>query len=143
MNCMQTELIEGAWDYKGRPIFEPRKRHWFTPTFPLGAYMTHPLTVESKDMDEVRRFLCRCRYVSDMKQFGERDYWMLPEEFEKQKKGDCEDFALWTWRQLIHLGYDARFVVGRAGAFGGGHAWVIYYLDGKCFVVEPIAASVG
>jgi hypothetical protein len=27
-------------------------------------------------------------------QFGERDYWQPPEQFEENKMGDCEDLAL-------------------------------------------------
>src|SRR5438552_10785800 len=123
---MQSELVPGAWDAEGRPVYEPRKRHGFRPTFPLGAYITHSLTIRCECIEDVRRFLSNCRYTSDMEQFGQPDYWMLPEDFEQSRKGACEDFALWTWRQLLQLGFEARFVVGRAGRFGGGHAWVTY-----------------
>ncbi len=68
---------------------------------------------------------------------------MGPEEFEVGRKGDCDDFALWTWRQLLGLGYNARFVFGRVGAVGHGHAWVTYEMDGKTFVVEPMMATFG
>jgi predicted transglutaminase-like cysteine proteinase len=77
----------------------------------------------------VRSFLASCQYISDREQFGKDDYWQPPDEFEKRKKGDCEDFALWTWRQLLNLGYDARFVVGSSGRYGDGHAWVEYFED--------------
>jgi hypothetical protein len=52
-------------------------------------------------MADVRNFLVGCTYVSDTELFGKRDYWQPPEDFEKRRKGDCEDFALWTWRQLL------------------------------------------
>jgi hypothetical protein len=84
--------------------------------------------------------LAKCRYVSDQTQFGKKDYWMPPEEFEQGKKGDCDDFALWTWRQLLAMGYDARFVVGHSGRYGSGHAWVTYTENGRTFLVEPLAA---
>jgi hypothetical protein len=81
--------------------------------------------------------------VSDEEQFGRKDYWMPPEDFEQRKKGDCDDFALWTWRQLMGMGYRARYVVGRSGKYGAGHAWVTIEKDGKHFIVEPLAWYAG
>jgi len=69
----------------------------------MGAFFSQPLNVVCRDMNEIRAFLSTCRYVSDPEQFGVRDHWMSPEEFELARKGDCEDFALWTWRQLLAL----------------------------------------
>lgn len=94
-------------------------------------------------MREVRKFLASCEYVSDKELFGKKDYWQPPEEFEKRRKGDCEDFALWTWRQLLSMGYDARFIGGASGRYGEGHAWVEFFQDGKCFLVEPQLCRVG
>ncbi len=109
----------------------------------MGSFLSQPLKVVCRNMDEIHAFLCTCRYVSDQEQFGVRDHWMAPEEFEKVRRGDCDDFALWTWRQLIGLGYAARFVVGSAGRYGSGHAWVTFEVRGKTFVVEPLLARVG
>jgi hypothetical protein len=81
--------------------------------------------------------------VSDQEQFGERDYWQPPEQFEESKKGDCEDFALWAWRQLLHLNYPARFALGSAGRYGAGHAWVTFQRDGKTYLLEPLSSPVG
>lgn len=89
------------------------------------------------------KFLAGCEYVSDIKLFDEDDYWQPPEEFEKRKKGDCEDFALWTWRQLLNMGYDARFIGGSCGRYGEGHGWVEYCQDGKWFLVEPLRCRIG
>jgi Bacterial transglutaminase-like cysteine proteinase BTLCP len=75
--------------------------------------------------------------------FGKDDYWQPPEQFEQRKKGDCEDFALWTWRQLVSMGYDARFLAGRSGRYGKGHAWVEYFQDGRCFLVEALFCKIG
>lgn len=44
---------------------------------------------------------------------------------------------MWTWRQLLNLGYDARFIGGRHGRYGAGHAWVEYFQDDKWFLLEP------
>ena len=109
----------------------------------MGRYVSQPLSVKCKTIQEVRQFLRGCEYVSDKDLFDKDDYWQPPEEFEQRKKGDCEDFALWTWRQLIDLGYDARFIGGSAGRYGDGHAWVEYFKDGKCFLLEPLCCGVG
>jgi len=109
----------------------------------MGRYVSQPLSVKCKTIDDVRRFLRGCEYVSDKELFDKDDYWQPPEEFEQRKKGDCEDFALWTWRQLLELGYDARFIGGSCGRYGGGHAWVEYFQGEKCFLVEPLFSKVG
>jgi hypothetical protein len=59
------------------------------------------------------------------------------------RKGDCDDFAFWTWRQFMNLGFDSRVVFGRLGRYGSGHAWVQYSQDGKCFIIEPTRAALG
>jgi len=68
---------------------------------------------------------------------------MAPEDFEQTRRGDCDDFALWTWRQLLGLGYNARFVVGSAGRYGTGHAWVTFADGDKTFLVEALLARAG
>ncbi len=109
----------------------------------MGRYVSQPLTIQCKTLEDVRQFLRGCRVVSDEELFGKEDYWQPPEEFEKRKAGDCEDFSLWTWRQLLAMGLDARVVFGRAGRYGIGHAWVMFFQDGKCFLVEPQARYLG
>ena len=142
---MIAEILPDCCDISGRRVFRPDShRHGgFRPTFPMGRYLSQPLTVHCANLIELRRFLSKCSYVSDEKQFGKSDYWLPPDEFEKTKKGDCEDFALWTWRQFLDMGYDARFVVGSSGRYGEGHAWVTFNRDGKSFLVEPLACMIG
>jgi len=137
---MIAEIIPEAYDAIGRQVSSPfERRRGFHPSFPIGRYVSQPLTVSCESLAGVRSFLAGCEYVSDEEQFGKRDYWQPPDEFEKRGKGDCEDFALWTWRQLLNLGYDARFVAGSCGRYGAGHAWVEYFEDGKCYLLEPLA----
>lgn len=141
---MIAEIIPGAYDAYGKQVSEPfRRRKGIHSTFPMGRYVTQPLGVQCKTIGDVRKFLSSCCYVSDEELFGKRDYWQPPEDFEKRRKGDCEDFALWTWRQLLNMGYDARFIGGSAGRYGAGHAWVEYFQDGKCFLLEPLRWRVG
>jgi hypothetical protein len=141
---MIAEIIPEAYDATGRQVSQPFLRHKGPhPTFPIGRYVSQPLTVTCNTMQDVRAFLIGCKYVSDKELFGKDEYWQPPEEFEKRKKGDCEDFALWTWRQLLNLGYDARFIGGSCGRYGEGHAWVEYFHDGKCYLLEPLYCRIG
>lgn len=141
---MIAETIPEAYDPAGRQVSQPfLRRKGPHPTFPMGRYVSQPLTVKCQTIREVRQFLAGCRYVSDKKLFDREEYWQPPDEFEQRKKGDCEDFAFWTWRQLMDMGYDVRLVFGRHGRYGTGHAWVEYFNDGKCFLVEPLLRRVG
>ena len=65
---------------------------------------------------------------------------MQPEEFEQKRRGDCDDFALWTWKQLLGLGYNARFVTGVAGRYREGHASVSFRVLDRVYIVEPLLA---
>jgi hypothetical protein len=141
---MIAEVISGFYDFDGKRISRPsKKRHASFKGRPMGSFLSQPLKVVCRDLNEIRVFLSTCRYVSDREQFGMQDHWMPPEEFEQIRKGDCDDFALWACRQLLSLGYDARFVVGRVGRYGASHAWVVFREGEKTFIVEPTAARVG
>jgi hypothetical protein len=141
---MIAEIIPEAYDAAGRQVSRPfDHRRGVHPTLPMGRYVSQPLSIKCTTIEDVRQFLRGCRAVSDKELFGKEDYWQPPEEFEKRKAGDCEDFSLWTWRQLLAMGYDARFVFGRHGRYGTGHAWVVFFKNDKCFLVEPQARSLG
>jgi predicted transglutaminase-like cysteine proteinase len=104
---MIAEIIKEFYDAEGRLTGSPssrKRKKLFHATFPMGRYVSQPLSVNCRTIKELRKFLNGCKYVSDEEQFDRKDYWMPPEEFEKSKKGDCDDFALWTWRQLLETG---------------------------------------
>lgn len=101
----------------------------------LLAYLSGDLTVKCNSLGEIQVFLGKCRYVRDTDQFGVGDYWMRPQHFERARRGDCEDFALWTWRQLLAMGLEARLVVGRVGR--GRHAWVTFSDSERHYIFEP------
>ncbi|SRR5229473_7108143 len=141
---MIAEIIPEAYDAVGRQVSRPfEHRRGVHPTLPMGRYVSQPLAVQCATIEDIRQFLRGCRAVSDEELFGKEDYWQPPEEFENRKAGDCEDFSLWTWRQLLAMGYDARFVFGRHGRYGTGHAWVMFFLNDTCFLVEPQARFLG
>jgi hypothetical protein len=140
-----AEIVPEWYDVEGKKVFRPdsRRHSGFKPTFPAGRFVSRPLEYWCSDLPDLRHFLAGCKYVSDQEQFGERDYWQPPEQFEEGKKGDCEDFALWAWRQLLHLNYPARFTLGSAGRYGEGHAWVTFQWDGKAYLLESLSSPVG
>src|SRR5579862_6016391 len=108
---MIAETFPEAYDANGRQVNRPfERRRGFHSTFPMGRYVSHPLAVKCTTISDVRTFLTGCRSVSDEKLFGRRDYWEPPDEFERRKAGDCEDFSLWTWREFMEMGFTARFV---------------------------------
>lgn len=109
----------------------------------MGRYVSRPLTVQCKTLEEVRQFLRGCRGATDQELFGQEDYWQPPEEFEERKAGDCEDFSLWTWRQMLAIGLDARVVFGRHGRHRIGHAWVMFFRRANAFWSSPNSAVSG
>lgn len=140
-----AEVFPEFYDVEGRRVFRPdcRRHSGFRPTFPAGRFLSQPLKYWCSDFAALRRFLSDCKYESDEKQFGQTDYWQPPEKFEESKKGDCEDFALWCWRQLLRMDYSSRIVIGTAGRYGAGHAWVTFQKGGKTFLLEPQSWPLG
>jgi hypothetical protein len=102
---MIAEVIPAAYDTEGRKVFRPFDRHrGLRPTFPLGRYVSQPLATHCHSIEEIRQFLTKCTPVSDRELFDKEDYWQPPEDFERRKKGDCEDFSFWTWASLWSWG---------------------------------------
>ena len=113
---------------------------------PFAAYFEGESSVRVQSIDDIVAWLQSCEYVSDFELFHERDVWQHPAVFERQRRGDCEDFALWAWRKLAELGIDAELCVGRVVATdrpenGRQHAWVVYHVDGTAFLFEPAART--
>lgn len=142
---MIAEIFPNAYDTQGRQTYrlDQLRHRLFHSTFPIGMYVTQPLTLKCQSLKDLRRFLRTCHYVSDKEQFGKDDFWMPPEDFEKTRRGDCDDFAMYAWRQLMEMGYKARFVGGKIGDSLSRHAWVMFEKDGKYFLLEPQARFLG
>ena len=75
------------------------------------GYLEGPSSVRVRTIADIQTWLLGCTYLSDDRQFG-RDHWQHASEFERRRQGDCDDFALWAWRKLVELGYDATLVAG-------------------------------
>lgn len=102
------------------------------------VYLQGESQVAVKNIGEIADWLLACKYISDPEYKGVRDHWQHPIEFEQTRTGDCEDFALWTWRKLIELNVQCEFMVGKWVHNGrtGTHAWVLFYDDNKPVIFE-------
>jgi hypothetical protein len=135
---------ESAWDRVS--IRVPERAFGRGSERPFAAYFQGVSSVRVSSIDDIVAWLQTCEYVSDLDLFHERDVWQHPAVFERRRRGDCEDFALWAWRKLAELGIDAEFCVGRVVADGRPemnryHAWVVYRVDGTEFLFEPAART--
>jgi hypothetical protein len=139
---LATRLIgrESAWERLRMPVppgaFGPGSER------PFAQYFEGESSVRVASIEEIVAWLQTCEYVSDVELFRKRDFWQHPSAFERLRRGDCEDFALWAWRKLGELGIDADFCVGRVvstdrPAVDYHHAWVVYRVDGTAFLFEP------
>jgi len=110
---------------------------------PFAQYFEGESSVRVQSIDDIVAWLQTCEYVTDIELFHERDFWQHPGAFERRRRGDCEDFALWAWRKLAEVGVDADFCVGRVIGDDQGvdrqHAWVVFRVNGTAFLFEPAA----
>lgn len=109
---------------------------------PFPWYFEGDSSVMVKSPEEVADWLYECEYVRDVALFRETDYWQHPLTFEQLRRGDCEDHALWGWRKLAELGYEAALIVGtfhRDTYSESGHAWVVFEEDGQRFLLDGTA----
>ncbi len=74
-------------------------------------------------------------FVEDQKLFGVEDYWQSPEEFLMQRKGDCEDYALFTDYLLKSQGFES-WVISFYDSTGYGHTVTFFKVNGKFNVMN-------
>lgn len=112
-----------------------RRRSTIDNTHPWNRYFNRPLKRHVSSLFEAARFLTGCKYLSDRRSRSRDDHWEPPDEFEQRRRGDCDDHAVWAWRVLTDLGYQARLVLGQL--LGESHAWVQIEVNGRAYLVEP------
>lgn len=144
-------LLQPVWKLALRhlSVEDPWERFTVTPRLELyGSGVRHDFrhfldgesAVSVGSLDEILDWLLGCRYESDERLFHEADFWQHPTTFERLRAGDCEDFALWAWRKLIELGYDAELITGRCtpNPMESRHAWVVFRRDGQEYLLEAV-----
>jgi predicted transglutaminase-like cysteine proteinase len=86
---------------------------------------------EEKQIFEVNRFYNQVEYRSDLKIWGQKDYWASRLEFIGKGQGDCEDFAVAKFLTMIQIGVpeDKLFLtyVKAVGYPEAAHLVVTYY----------------
>ena len=132
-----------------------RMQHYQVPLTAFGPgnhhdfdwYFQGESAVQVSSLDEIQEWLLACQYVRDDALFNEADFWQHPRTFEQLRRGDCEDHALWAWRKLVELGFNADLVTGTVlhpsdeTVERGDHAWVLLYDDDHTLVFEAVAKS--
>ncbi len=135
---LRTVRAAGPWDRIAAPV--PVHVYGLGSRQPFDWYLQGESTVEVVSLEDVLEWLLGCTYATDRDLFRHPDYWQHPCAFERMRQGDCEDFALWAWRKLVRLGYDAEFIVGyvlHPEGHSRGHAWVVFRQNGESFVFDP------
>ena len=86
---------------------------------------------------EVNRAFNAHRYILDINNWGEDDYWDTPYQFLK-KDGDCEDYVLLKRRMLIQAGWprQALLITVVRDQRGDGHAVLTVKTDKGEFVLD-------
>lgn len=104
-------------------------------------YLSGECLVKAEAPNALRDWLLDCEYVRDAELYRRNDYWQHPAVFEQIRRGDCEDFALWTWRRLAEMGHKAELVAGRWRQADGswtGHVWVTFEWKGRTLLFDPV-----
>lgn len=86
----------------------------------------------------VNKFFNQWPYRLDQANYGQGDYWAIPQEFMK-KSGDCEDYSIAKFYALKELGFtgdDMRVVALKDTIRNIGHAVLVVYLDNDAYVLD-------
>ncbi len=92
----------------------------------------------------VNRLANRRPYRSDQANFHKSEHWASPLEF-LARSGDCEDYAIFKYALLRHLGLPAdslRVVLLKRKADGLGHAVLAAYLDNKIYILDNVGGLI-
>lgn len=95
-------------------------------------------------LKEVNRTFNSKRYILDINNWGDEDYWATPYQFLK-KNGDCEDFAIAKYMTLKALGVpieDMRVVALQDLNLNLGHAVLVVYVGDEPLLLDNQIASV-
>lgn len=92
----------------------------------------------------VNRFWNTFPYREDISNWGQPDYWEIPDEF-LRKSGDCEDYAIVKYFTLKELGFDPqkmRIVVLKDTVRNLAHAVLAVYMDDDAYILDNLSNAV-
>ena len=82
--------------------------------------------VPVQTLQDIETWLRGCEYVATRTR--NPDWTQLCRQFETERVGNCLDHALWAWRKMLELGYQAELVFGRPDPHAKvqwRHAWIV------------------
>lgn len=85
-----------------------------------------------RQLELVNRFFNRVRFVSDIRHWGEEDYWATPVELLTTNAGDCEDFSIAKYLTLKSMGVpddQLRVVYVKALELNQAHMVLAWYSE--------------
>lgn len=112
--------------HKYNPETELRVRKWQDLIHNSGA-----LSDEQK-LERVNDFFNGARFVNDIEQWRQEDYWATPLEFLTVDAGDCEDFSIAKYFTLREMGVDTgklRITYVKALTLNQAHMVLAYYAE--------------
>lgn len=87
---------------------------------------------DEKALNALKYVIKNVTYVADKTDYGYDEYWAMPYQTLKRKKGDCEDGAILLANIMVKSGIPYWKVRLSAGDVkGGGHCYVTYYSESK------------
>jgi len=85
--------------------------------------------------EQIARYIFRnFAYETDQTQFGSEEHWQAPEELMANRKGDCEDFALFA-SEILKANGISSFLVNVYGK-NFAHTLCVFKEDGKFHVID-------
>ena len=93
----------------------------------------------AKQLEFVHKFVDRLEYITDISNYGLKDYWATQHEMYGHNGGDCDDYAITKYYALKMLGFDVRdlrVVVVKDTNLNIGHAILVVWFEGKNIVLD-------
>lgn len=101
-----------------------------------------------REVTEINLKYNQYEYITDQEHFGKADYWQNPYEFSTYKKGDCEDYAIAKYYDLMNIGMpEDRLLVVYARHLPTNEAHMVLFvmigtqwfvLDNMTDTIQPI-----
>ena len=95
-------------------------------------------------LDAVNRYMNKVRYVPDVRNYRQNDYWAAPVEF-LTNGGDCEDYAIAKYMSLRALGVPderMRIVVLMDTSKRQGHAVLVVATNSGLMMLDNLRSEV-
>ncbi|MBI3306315.1 MAG: transglutaminase-like cysteine peptidase [Candidatus Omnitrophica bacterium] len=94
------------------------------------------LTNQMQTPEEIARYMWRnFQFESDQTNFGKEEYWQTAQEFLQNRRGDCEDFAIFA-NEMLKLNGVSSFILNIYGSGGFAHTVCVFKENGRYSVID-------